>query len=69
MMRYAIDGDDEAVLAEIVETRNKNHKNFWTIYSGTRRALVSAVQLPPEQSHESGNQLFSDIQTLHPILC
>jgi Domain of unknown function (DUF4132) len=56
MMRYAIDGDDEAVLAEVVETRN-NYRTFW------------ASEPLTELSHDSGNLLFADVQALHPMLC
>ncbi len=69
MMRYAIDGDDEAVLAEIVELRQTNYQNFWDTYSGTQSTGKAGIQLFSKLSHESGNQLFSDIQALHPLLC
>lgn len=57
MMQFAIDGDDEAVLAEMVEARNKDYEAFW---SPDARATLS---------YEAENQLFEDIQILHPVLC
>jgi Domain of unknown function (DUF4132) len=68
MMRYAIDGDDEALLAEIVELRQANYRNFWATYSATT-GCYELVQLGSEPSHEAGNHLFSDIQALPPLLC
>jgi hypothetical protein len=69
MMRYAIDGDDEAVLAEVVELRQTNYQNFWVTYSGTQSTDIAGIQIFSELSHEAGNQLFSDIQALPPLLC
>jgi hypothetical protein len=57
MMRFAIDGDGDAVLDEIVKVRRKNHQVFW------------ASDVRTELSRESGNQLFANVQVLHPGLC
>lgn len=57
MMQFAIDGEDEAVLAEMVEARNKDYEAFW---APDARATLS---------YEAENQLFEDIQILHPVLC